>query len=420
MSRFQSETRFTHALTLLLAGAAAWFVPAAGIAEIVLQPEIEIPFLEHHYFDTTAILEDGTFAISGTTTTEPTDEHPGHPQFEVQIYSPQGEPVGPPFVPQPVSVEGIGTVSSLGDRFFVSWQRAYDQISRATQIGKVGEILVKPFPWPNSNIEFYGNYYRYGGGPRWLFLPVTYREDGVNWLGYTILKPTVQVYGRDAKPVGHAAPVVGEGSTIYIFDAAINDAGRFVVVSDQCPRTGPAKKCVWGLQVFDASGNPQTGFLKKGIPQPFSRSCLSCSQPLVAMDSTGDFLVGWSEKPPGGEERIGLRFFDKMGVAGSQVVTAALSKLSDGSVLLRLISLGSGRYLVFWAVFHPDGAGTLYLAELQPGPRLSKPLSIEVGKPAAFEYYPIKLNGSGKGILTWTTFEGPGAFTGHLRFISIN
>ena len=76
--------------------------PRIGEAGIVLGPDTDLPFLADHYFVSVAVLEDGSFALGGTTTVEP-DGNPqdGHPQFQVQAYSPEGAPLGEPFIPQP-------------------------------------------------------------------------------------------------------------------------------------------------------------------------------------------------------------------------------------------------------------------------------------------------------------------------------
>ncbi len=95
-------------------------------AKIVVGPEMGNALLPVIFPANVAVLEDGSFAIGGTTIIPSTDGYPqdGHGQFVVQTYSPAGNPLGAPFMPEltanpPADNGGIG---SLGDHYFVSWQ----------------------------------------------------------------------------------------------------------------------------------------------------------------------------------------------------------------------------------------------------------------------------------------------------------
>jgi hypothetical protein len=397
--------------------ACLWLAPRIGEAGIVLGPDTELSFLADHYFVSVAVLEDGSFALGGTTTVEP-DGNPqdGHPQFQVQAYSPEGAPLGEPFIPQPAYPVDTGSIGSLGDHYFVSWQHYLDRISRARMLSREGQVMARAFGWPNSDIEFYGSYDRYGAGPAWAFLPIIYRQAGVDALGNTIRAPTLQAYGPDAKPLGPAALVAGRQWLVRIDDAAINGEGRFVVVTDQCLRKANAT-CRRVLQVFDATSRPQTPLLGAGLP-PLTENN---TPPLVAMDPAGGFLELWDQGTATLDTLL-LRTFDRSGTPGAALTTLAKVKLpSDLAVPARVVAIGGGRYAIFWGVYHSgDGTETLYLSEFHLPDLLDPPVPIATNASlGGLDPYHLAINDSGHGVVVWVTVDQDNVFTGHLRSITI-
>ncbi len=85
----------------------AWLMTLGVIPEalsaapntVVVAPVLSVPFLSDHYYESDAVLDDGSFALSGTTTIVPPGTD-GYPQFEVQTFAPDGSPIGSPFVPE--------------------------------------------------------------------------------------------------------------------------------------------------------------------------------------------------------------------------------------------------------------------------------------------------------------------------------
>jgi hypothetical protein len=392
------------------------------MAAIVAQPEIEVPFLAGHGFASLAVLEDGRFALSGTRLIPSPDEYPDHAylQFEVQTYSREGIPLGNPFVPQPAHPADNGMVGSLGDRYFVAWQHFLAKASRATRISGSGEIVGKAFPWLNSEVYFFGSYYRYGGSPTWKFLPVTYRLEGVDWLGNDIRVPLLQVYDRNAKPIGSAAKVTRQGWVVYIDDIAMSADGRFVVASDQCPNifNPPLRSCERVFQVFDASGRALTARLTEGGPQLPNRDGSGDGPAVAAMDPAGGIALGWEKADLTNTQTLVVRLFDSSGAPTSVLTTVTQTTLPEASGLLRPIALGDGHYAIPWVVVHPDGIWTLHMAELHSRNRLSRPVTIASGRVA--DGFQIALNGAGQGVVTWTTLDSNHVFTGHLRLIAVH
>src|SRR5260370_27180415 len=156
--------RTPHWLVMALGMAASCWIPAVAEAKIVVGPEMGNALLPVIFPANVAVLEDGSFAIGGTTIIPSTDGYPqdGHGQFVVQTYSPAGNPLGAPFMPEltanpPADNGGIG---SLGDHYFVTLQPSQQQppTSRAAMLSREGEGLAKPFRLPNSYLQFFSFY----------------------------------------------------------------------------------------------------------------------------------------------------------------------------------------------------------------------------------------------------------------------
>lgn len=418
------RTRITALLSwnmvTVLAALATALGPRSAAGEIVLDPVIDVQQVAYD-FVSLAILEDGSFALAG-----------GYP-FQVQVFSPAGVPLGKPYVPSPG--KPYGGLGSLGRRYFVSWQRpVYHPLptTDATFLGSGGEVLARPFRWPDSEIEDYGRYYRYGSPPDEAFLAVTYHQDGLDYLQNPIWVPTLQVYDEDAQPVGHHATIAkaGQDWALWLFDAAINGQGRFAILSLQnsCPpRTAgcPAAprqtedatelECIYGMQSFSAAGHALSPLLTEGL-RPFTGGCNSSSGPaLLAMDPLGSILVLGQISSRDRVNQVG-RLFDRDGTPGSPVMLLPGSR--TGLVPFKLRAIGAGHFAFVSLRVNDDGSTSILLSDFHIGTGFSEPIEVsQVTVPGAtLERGPLfEITASGRGLVAWATVDDAGAFHGFVR-----
>jgi len=384
---------------LLAAGGAA---PAS--AAITVAPPLDVPFLSNHYFQSVAVLEDGSFALSGATL-YPIPDEDGHTQFEVQAYAPDGSPIGVKYSPQPAFPSDTGGIGSLGDRYFVSWQHYAAKGSRATFLSREGVVLAPPFSWPNSEMPSYQLYYRYGPGPRWRFLPIVFHFKGGDQLEN--LQPSVQVHGPDAQPLGPPIALASHASRTYEIDMAMNGDGRFVVVYQRCPKSFPVRPCLTGLQVFDGSGQAQTEFLTHGVKQ----------DSLVAgIAPAGQILLFWSS---GTDPKAALFFAGLFDKDGSPITRSLLVRRVPlpGGFIQQVHALSGGSFLLSWIEINQDGTTSFFLSEFDPATRRVSPPTMVATDQLAADGYRFEITGSGKGVVAWTSFAGD-VFTGHARLIT--
>ena len=383
---------------------------SAARADILVGPEIDLPFLAGSNFPSLALLDDGSFAIAGC-------------QFvQVQAYSRNGLPAGTPFLAEPISL--YGGVGSLGNRYFLSWQHLSPKTgagtTKAAILSRGGEPLAGPFAWPNSEIEDYFLYYRFGGSPDHAFVPVFYHQDGVDRLDDPIWVPSLLEYGQNAMATGHLAPLAKfqPDWQIYIDDVAVNGEGRIVVLSDQCPVNATLpQQCVRGLQIFGPSGRALSPLLTDGIPQTVDSDGSLIGPAGLGLDPKGELLVLWG---------IGLsnftivaQLFDREGRAISGLLPATQL---DGDVgLFKVRPISDGHFALAWLVLHEDGTETIKVAEFHTATGFSEPVAIGRGVfPGGFEELLFSVNASGHGVVAWRTIDENLFFHGHAKLITFN
>lgn len=395
-----------------------------GVAQvrIVAGPDIGNALLPVIFPPSVAVLEDGSFAIAGTTDIPSSDGYPqdGHAQFVVQTYMPGGTPLGGLFMPQPLANPPAdnGDIGSLGDRYFVSWQRLELQTSRAATLSREGRVLAMPFSWPNSDTEFYASYQRFGHAPSWDFLPSFYYTAGtIPTTGESFSQATVQAYSAAAEPIGRSAPLRPSPGWAFIEDLAINGDGTYVVFFQRC--TADFSSCAEGVQVFTAAGEPLTPFSTLGVPTTFYGALAAGVAP------SGDFLLVWGTKRGG----LSARLFDRR----SRPLTGEMQIAQEPPVevgFFRVQVRRKGDYFVLsWTLVKPDGSNDFYLSVVSSTAQyLVQPtlLAHSYDRPTlsgsnniSAAGYTFEMNDSGHGVLAWSTLDENYNFTGHLRLITV-
>lgn len=394
--------------------------PSQGLTAfgVAFGPTLDVPFLANHYFQTVAVLADGSLAISGTTTT-PGEQ--SHPQFEVQTYDADGLSLGGPFVPEKGKTVDTGGVLPLSDHYFVSWQHYLAKTSAGTFLSRTGDPLTPPAVWPNSDIEYYHAYYAHGARPTYRFLPVMYHLDGVDPLDNPIRQPTLQVHGSDATPIGAPVSFSSGPSRIYIDQMAINGEGRFVIVYQRCAKAFvPVKPCPLGLQVFAATGQPQTPLLTGNVPQAESAQGSLSGGVHVGIEPGGKFLLLWTLQINTNLYRLFARLFGPTGAPLSQPLQLAEAP-APGIFEEQVRGLADGSFALAWAVAGDAGSFALYVSRFDPfSLQASPPLLITTDRLAAEDYH-FDVNDSGQGILTWVTYhpENPdNVFAGYAKLLN--
>ncbi len=396
-------------------------MPSTANAKIMAGPDIGNAFLPLLFPVSLAVLEDGSFALGGTTSIPATGGGPEefHAQFAVQPYSPWGRPLGTPFMPQVAATPPAdnGGIGSLGDHYFVSWQHHANQTSRATLLGKGGQTLTAVFAFPNSAIDFYALYDRYGHAPTWHFLPSFYYDGGANPItGEHIDQVTVQAYGADARPIGLPVDLGPRPGWIFVNDMAINGDGSFVVASHRCSED--FSSCVNGVQVFKKDGRPLTPFSTRGVPSLFYGGMTA------EIAESGQFILVWGTKAG-----LALGLFDRHGLPISDTIALpAAPPGASGSFQVRARRHGND-FILSWALIDADGSDDFYLSEfLSTSRTLTPPVLLAHGdhfpQPAGSNNlsgagYSFEMNDSGRGVLAWTTFDEHFVFKGHLRLITV-
>jgi hypothetical protein len=391
-------------------------VPRAGTAAISAGPTIDVPWLQSVFGEVTAaVLADGSFAVASL--------HLEDGAVEAQFFRATGDAqtrplilVRPPAPPAGLAAAGVG---SLGSRYFLVWQDNKlgpdglhaIQHAYAALYGERGTPLGKPFPWPSSDIDSFARHYRFGGAPRWRFLPITYdflftADDE------TFYRPLLRVADPGAAPLGRPVEL-GPPLLSNVEDAAINGSGRFVVVSDQCSSfPPPVPPCVRGMQIFDDAVTPLTPFLTAGVTQ-------SQHSVVAAIDPLGQVLLAWITD----EGRFMARLYDRNGSPASdelQVVAVGEHDVIGGDVKK---GLDDGSFVFFW-ILYPDGdsnRGTLVVDRFDPRTRtFEEPVVIAQGPIAGAL---LELNGAGQGVVVWqteNTGSGPLDREGHMRVIRVS
>ena len=163
-----------------------------------------------------------------------------------------------------------------------------------------------------------------------------------------------QLYDADGNAVGGEFQVSAAAADSQ-FDptVAMNDAGQFVVAW----RDNRGADTDVYVRVFDATGTPTTGDILVNTTQLGNDT-----EPDIAIDDAGNFVVIWQGDAGASEEIRGQRF-DASGaqVGGEfQVNTTTVDQQDDPSVAMA----GDGRFVVVWESYLQDGSGEGVYAQL--------------------------------------------------------
>jgi hypothetical protein len=393
---------------------AVLFLASAARAEIVVGPEIDLPFLAGAEFPSLALLDDGSFAIAGWQL------------VQMQAYSRDGLPAGAPLVPQPYGT--YGGVGSLGISYFLSWQHLALATGAPRTLAEIvsrgGEPLAGPLAWPNSEIDDYFLYYRFGGGPDHAFVPVFYHQDGVNQFDNPIWIPSLLEYGDDARATGHLVMLakLQPNWLVTIDDVGVNGDGRIAVMSDQCPINATLpQQCGRGLQIFGPSGRAATPLLTDGVPQPLNRDGAAVGLAALGIDPQGKVLVMWGIGVS--TSQLEAQLFNREGAAISGLMSVA--PLDEDAGLLKVRAIGDGQFALAYLVLHEDGSIAIRVSEFQAGIGFAEPVTIVSRIPltsvgSGFVSLLFEANTSGHGIVAWRTIDEKLDFHGHAKVITFN
>jgi hypothetical protein len=392
-------------LKLLVAAAVLLLGAGESVAEVTVGPPIEVPGLRRSSdFRAVglAVLEDGSFAVGWRELVQ-LNRREGVSRYKLQFFHPDGSATSEPVIVfARKNGDVFGSVGSRGDRYFVTWQR-FGRDTMAAFYDRDGERLGRPFPWPHSEVLFYGMHYRYGRGPSWRILPIVYHQAGLDQSLSPFYQPTLQVFSSKATSLGPPVMLATPQRRIYLEDVAVNGEGRIVVVSFQClrgfrPGSRPTGSCERGAQIFDGSGRPRSPFLKEGIRQSAFTGIYS-----VAMDRRGRFLLAWGENVftgPGRGDIVG-RLYGRDGKPVSPYLSISGRDGSEAGPQVRVTDAGT--FVIAWINYVPDtNLGSIALREFEPRRQaFGEPLLIAEEDPAVTDGYRFELNSSGRGVILW-------------------
>jgi hypothetical protein len=397
-------------------------VPRAAAAAISAGPTIDVPWMQsvNDFADVTAaMLTDGSFAIAGTETLQPTPQQLTI-RLQAQFFRATGAPQTRPVVLQPPGGVGSAGVGSVGSRYFLAWEGHGG--ARAAFYSQQGVLLGQPFSWPFSDIPDFAAHYRFGDAPLWRFLPITFVSAGL-FEG----APYYRTFLRAAKPNGRllGSPVELAPQALTFFeDAAINGSGRFVVVSDQCSLADPSLPCVRGMQMFDDAVTPRTPFISADVAQDTGPGGVGNSSFSAAIGPQGQVLLTWFTDEQLPVPRYVARLYGQDGAPASdevEVVTPAVPNLSP---IRGAKALDDGSFVLAWLLYtQVDHVATLFVDRFDPQTKtFEEPVVLAEGAMAGAL---LELNGAGKGVVVWQTEElnadgSVVAKAGHLRVIRVN
>jgi hypothetical protein len=420
--------RPTGAMLRRLAGVLLLLAPRTAVAAISAGPQIEVPWL-HDVEDfrqaTVAVLADGSFAIAGTETLQPDPQQPSFLtiRLQAQFFRANGAAATQPRVliqfPGEVTFAGVG---SLGDRYLVTWQDS--KRAHADLYSPDGLLLDEISPWPYSDVPLFAEFYRFGSAPRWRFLPITYRQAGLDAHGDPFYRIFLQVAAPSGALLGPPVELAPQ-RLVDIDDAAINGRGTFVVVSHQCSLVHPRLPCSNGMQLFDGAARPRTPLLTAAVPQDLGPGDTVNIASRVAMNPQGEVLLSWVAGHQNDlVRRLLVRLYDPHGSPLSDALQVTPATAPGPSQLRRgLKALDDGTYVISWLERSPtDETATLFVERFDPRTgRFEEPLAIPIGvDPVAL----VELDGAGRGVVVWQTRESVGSGRisrqGHLRVIHIH
>lgn len=180
-------------------------------------------------------------------------------------------------------------------------------------------------------------------------------------------------------------------------DVAMDDAGHFVVVWSGGPFLGNQEIFA---QRYDASGAPLGGEF-----QVNTFTSTAQTNPRVAMDADGDFVVIWGSRgqfPPASSSIVGQRF-DKTGarLGGEFHISAGLTALFPD------VAMGAnGDFLVVWPGRPLNSSAFSLYARLydSAGTPQTSPAVLDPLSPLALDFPGVAATPGGGWIVAWTAF----------------
>ena len=186
---------------------------------------------------------------------------------------------------------------------------------------------------------------------------VVWQDFGDDGSGFGIF---AQRYSSDGQAQGPNIPV---NTTVddaqRRSDVAMSGNGNFVVVWED-DTVGNNKRGIRG-QRFDALGSPQGSEFDISTDPDIDHT-----YPKVAMDTLGNFVVGWSAGTVGANQDVVFRRFDLNGLPlGQSVQVNVTSKMDSASGVVNNMSIDSdnlGNFVVAWRADNFSGPGISGLA----------------------------------------------------------
>ncbi|HBL25830.1 MAG TPA: hypothetical protein DD490_03240, partial [Acidobacteria bacterium] len=278
-----SPRRFAAA-SFLLGSILLVSFPAASTARLVVSLPLDVPSysVDPYYTDERlAVLEDGWFAISRLS-----DQG-----LELLFFTPEGSLTRTRVIPLPPGTTAplVGGIGAFGDRYFFNWSRLPGGKAHAAFYSREGERLGRAFAWPYSTSPVPFAHHRYAPGRTGRILPFFFFESGSDLFGQPVYSQRSQMFG----PGGFWGPPVDlvlPRHQLQVFDAAINEDGRFAVLFRRCRKNFIFERdCKMGVQLFDGAWRPR-GPLRTDVLPKLAGRVLAFS---VAMARSGVHAVSW-------------------------------------------------------------------------------------------------------------------------------
>lgn len=397
-----------HHVSLALALALVTAGPRGALAEISVSPPQDLALLSANRGNpdsvSIAVLDDGSFAIGvGRYQRVPPDSL--RSQFVIQFYDRNGSPLGAPVAPGGASYVPQGGVGSLGDRYFVTWENSR-RVTRSAFYDCRGERLTKPVSWPQSEVLYFQRWYRFAPAPSLRILPLVFRQVGIDSTDSPIFKPILQVFDRRAHPLGTSFDLrpISANRKIEIETLGINGAGRFVVVSLQCPGSPQSQlACLRGVQVFDRGGRVLSPFLTANVEQLRNENGTAVGFQ-AAVREDGAFLLSWVGGRFTETEKLSSRLYDRNGVPNSAAFV--LAENPGGTFGATRLARSAGVFVFSWEAYSPTlNTSTILLQERSGSTEPdNEPTEVTTDSLAAPHF--LAMNSSGRGVIVWSTQHG--------------
>jgi hypothetical protein len=200
---------------------------------------------------------------------------------------------------------------------------------------------------------------------------------------------------------------------VFFQDAAINGNGRFVVLYQRCAKPLTASTCVNALQIFRGAGEEESPALSGDYP--FHTLGLN-----VAIEDGGTILLEWS-LPSEVNPKTPL-FVRLLGPHGLPLTPPLrVTDQVNGPQAVR--ALANGDFVFTWQTATEDQAGNFsigfHASYFDAAARQFRAPVLVAQDYLAAEGFHFEMNPSGRGLVTWTTLEPNGIFTGHYKHLDV-